>query len=61
MDVNIPITNDDIHEQQEEFVVLLQVVDGNISVNFTDRTQITVCRISRNDSKCHLQNAMLMA
>lgn len=66
MEANIPITDDDIHEAMVEvFVVLLQVVNDNAQVNSTNRTQITVCRISENDSKCHLkyvaQNAIFVA
>ena len=66
MEAEIPIIDDEIHEDREEqFVVLLQVVNDSAQVDFTNRNQITVCRISQNDSKCHLkyvaQNAIFVA
>ena len=50
----IPIVDDEINEAEEEFVVVLGV-NGTFTnpVRFT--TQTTVCRIPRNDRKCHLR------
>ena len=51
---DIPIIDDEINEAEEEFVVVLELVSSITNpVEFT--TQTTVCRIPRNDRKCHLK------
>jgi len=53
---DIPIVDDDINEGAEEFVVVLEVASVTTNpVDFTGRTQTTVCRIPASDRKCHLK------
>ena len=53
---DIPIFDDDIPEGVEEFVVVLEVVSNTTNpINFIGRLQTTVCRITPNDGKCHLE------
>ena len=58
-DGNIPIFDDEINEGAQEFVVVLEVASVTTNpVNFTGRTQTTVCRIPASDRKCHLKCSM---
>ena len=54
----IHITDDEINEGAQEFVVVLEVASNTTNpVDFSGPTQIqtTVCRIPANDRKCHLK------
>ena len=58
-DGDIHIFDDEINEGTQEFVVVLEVASVTTNpVNFTGRTQTTVCRIPASDRKCHLKCSM---
>jgi len=53
---SIHITDDEINEDRQEFVVVLEVASVTTNpVDFTDMIQTTVCRIFASDRKCHLK------
>jgi len=55
---SIDITNDEINEGAQEFVVVLEVASVTTNpVDFSGSTQIqtTVCRIPASDRKCHFK------
>jgi len=55
---SIPIVDDEINEETEEFVVVFEVasvITNPVEFSGPTQTQTTVCKIPESDHKCHLK------